>query len=297
MKLDELQKHIASSMDALPGRLQEAARVVLDRPDDIALHSMRDICQRAGLHPTVMTRLVRSLGFESYEDFRRIFANSLRGRGDTFFERAEELLRQNRSGGDDNVLVNTLAQAELNIAELRLPETLSAIQRAADILASSRRIFWLGARSSYPAMFLGSYLMSFLDKDSLLVESAGGIGMDRLRHIGVSDAVVALSIDPYTATTVDAVRFAADRQARVLAITDSFASPLAKVAAETIVVPIETPSFIHSMAPAFVVVESLVALVAAKLGEGAREAIAAAEGHVRAFNSYVSRTSFNKAAE
>ena len=57
--------------DAFPGlspQLRQAARFVLDRPEDVALHSMRQLASRAGVHPSTMVRLARAPDYPGYID-------------------------------------------------------------------------------------------------------------------------------------------------------------------------------------------------------------------------------------
>ena len=62
-----LNASIVEAFDLLPPQLQTAARYMLDRPDDVALLSMREQARRAGVPPATMTRLAKRLGLEGYE--------------------------------------------------------------------------------------------------------------------------------------------------------------------------------------------------------------------------------------
>src|SRR3546814_15171666 len=84
----------------------------------------------------------------------------------------------------------------------------------------------------------------------------------------------------------DLASFAQARGVPVVAITDSVLSPLAKLAVSTIVVPTESPSFLHSMSPAFVVAEILGALVAGRGGKAALEALARVGHQMAALNVF-----------
>ena len=55
------------------------------------------------------------------------------------------------------------------------------MNRAADLIVSSNRLFCVGARSSYPAIYLGSYLLSLIGEQTFLVDGAGGIGVSGVR--------------------------------------------------------------------------------------------------------------------
>jgi DNA-binding MurR/RpiR family transcriptional regulator len=287
MEASDLRDQILSTFDTLPGQLQAAAKRLLDHPEDVALLSMRELAKRAEVPPATMTRLARRLGFDGFEPLRKLYADAVRGRPDTFKDRAEGLLARRDMDGDAVFVADMLAGLAGHLQSLNDPGTASTISRAADLIVRQRRLFCVGARSSYPAMHLGSYLLSLIGEQTFLVDGAGGIGVDGLRSLTHSDAVLALTVAPYTRDTVEAVAFASERGAAIIAITDSLASPIARHAKEAILVPTGTPSFLHTMTPAFVVVECLAALVAAKRGKSAVAAIAEAEDHLDRFGSYV----------
>ena len=76
----------------------------------------------------------------------------------------------------------------------------------------------------------------------------------------------------------------------VIAITDSAVSPLARVAGTAILVPTESPSFFHTVTPAFAVAETLAALLAAAGGEGAPTAVRKNEDQMRSLSTHVLST-------
>ncbi len=291
MRTQDVHDRLLSDFDRLPGQLRTAAKRLLDHPEDVALLSMRELARRAKVTPATMTRLAQKLGFDGFEQLRQVYSDAVRERPhavpDSFTGRAQGLLARRDLDGDAAIVADTLATLSGHLASLSEPETVVAIGRAADLIVAHKRLFCIGARSSYPAIYLGSYLLSLIGEQTFLLDGAGGIGLDRLHALNPSDAVLALTIAPYTRNTVEAVAFAAERGATIIAITDSRASPIARLAREAIIVPIHTPSFLQTMTPAFIVVECLAALVAAKRGEAAVKAIEAVESHLNRFGSYM----------
>src|ERR1700730_938263 len=91
---------LKSGFEALPARLKEAARWVLDHPADVALLTSREQARRAGVTPATMTRLAQRLGLTGYDEVRKLYAQALRRRPDSFRGRAEELLQRRESEGD-----------------------------------------------------------------------------------------------------------------------------------------------------------------------------------------------------
>ena len=104
------------------------------------------------------------------------------------------------------------------------------------------------------------------------------------------DALLAISVKPYTRATVEVTRHAAHRGVSIVAITDSAVSPLARAARAAILVPTESRSFFHTMTPAFAVAETLAALLAAAGGEGALTAVREIEEQMRSLSTHVLST-------
>src|SRR5258705_5170068 len=73
-----LNASIVEAFEILPPQLQTAARYMLDRPDDVALLSMREQARRAGVPPATMTRLAQRLGLEGYDQVRELYAGAVR---------------------------------------------------------------------------------------------------------------------------------------------------------------------------------------------------------------------------
>ncbi len=277
MTSSAIEDRLLSAYDGLPPQLQAAARWLLDHRDDVAFLSMREAARRANVTPATMTRLAQRLGYDGFSDLRALFTDAVRARTVPFRERAEGLRARRDLDGDSALITDTLAVVSGHLKTLCEPDTLAAMGQAADIIQCSDRVCWVGARSGFAPMFLGSYLMSLIGEATRLLDQAGGIGLDALGELSPADALVALSIAPYTTLTVDAVAYAAECGVRVIAVTDSRAAPIARHATVSIVVPTETPSFLQTMTPAFLVVECLAALVAAGRGQEAVDAIAKAE--------------------
>jgi len=289
MGIQAIEEELLSHFDRLPPQLQAAARWLLDHCDDVAFLSMREAARRADVTPATMTRLAQRLGFNGFADLRALFTNAVRSHGIPFHERAEGLRVRRDLDGDSALIVDMLAVVSGHLRTLCDPETLSAITRAADIIEDSERVFCVGARSGYAPVYLGAYLLSLIGEKTRLLDQAGGIGLDALRDVSERDVLVGLTIAPYTRQTVEAVIFAAERGVRVIAITDSRAAPIARAASATVVIPTETPSFLQTMTPAFLIMECLAALVAARRGDRAVDAITEAEDVLHRLGSYTNQ--------
>ena len=260
---------------------------MIDHPTEVALLTTREQARRAGVSPATMTRLAQRLGLKGYEDVRKLYADAVRRRPESFRGRAQELLHRRESEGDSALVQDIFSSLSRHLQVLSSPSTTRRLTAAAERISAAERVFCLGLRSTFSVAYIFHYVRSLFGAASILVDGAGGTGTDALRTIGRRDVLLVVTVRPYTRQTVRAARYASNRGAKVVVITDSEVSPLAQVADVTVVVGTETPSFFHSMAPAFAAVECLAALVAARRGPDTLKALARSEEQLAAFDTYV----------
>ncbi|MBX9907094.1 MAG: MurR/RpiR family transcriptional regulator [Beijerinckiaceae bacterium] len=286
MDQDDLSAALSAQFETLPAQLRAVARWVLDHPADVALLTTREQARRAGLAPATFTRLAQRLGLPGYDALRAIHAASLRRRPDDFSGRATELLHRHGDEGDGAIAQDMFAALGEHMRALREPDSIARLQRAAAMLADAERVFCLGLRSAFPAAYMIDFVRSLIGAKSVLADGAGGRGIDALRRIGPGDTLFVVSVAPYTSLTLQAAAYARKQGASIVALTDSEHSPLAALADAAVLVRTETPSFFHTMTPAFAAVECLAALMTARRGKPALDAIAASEAQLDAFDTY-----------
>jgi DNA-binding MurR/RpiR family transcriptional regulator len=282
-----LTQPIVEAFDALSPQLQTAARYVLDRPDDVALLSMREQARRAGVPPATMTRLAKRLGLDGYDAVRALYVGAVRAGTLGFAGKAGVQVEVQKLRGERALAAEMALSLSRQIAHLAEPAALERLADAASRLHQARRIYCLGRRACHAAAWHFHYMLSLLSDRTVMLDDAGGTGLDALRDAGGGDVVLAASIAPYARATIEAARYAAAAGVPVVALTDSEVSPLAQVASAIIVVPTESPSFFHTMAPLLVVTEILAALVAGRSGQKALDALARTEAQLAAFGVHL----------
>ncbi len=287
---------LKSQFGSLSPQLQEAARWVIDHPADVALLSLREQARRSGVAPVTLTRLAQRFRLKGYDDIRRLYAEAVRDRPESFRGRAQELLARHGNEGDAALARDMFASLGRHLQALAAPDAIQRLAAAAGTIASADHVYCLGQRSSFAIAYIFHYVRSLFGSKSVLVDGPGATGRDALRAVGRKDVLLAVTVDPYVRETVETARYARSRGAKVVAITDSAVSPLADVADHTILVGTGTPSFFHTMTPAFAVVECLAAMVAARRGKETLSALADSEQQLAAFDTYVVRKKRKRAS-
>ena len=287
MNLPSFNGRLRAEFDALSPQLREAASWVIDHPADVALLSTREQARRAGVTAATMTRLAQRFGLAGYDGMRKLYADAVRRRPESYRGRAEELLVRRDREGDAALVQDIFASLAQHLQDLSSSASVAQFTAAADLIARANHVFCLGLRSSFSVAYMFHYIRSLFGANSVLVDGSGGIGIDALRAIGRDDVLLAISVKPYVSHSIDAAKYARSQRTRIIAVTDSEMSPLARLADTAILVRTETPSFFHTMTPAFAAVECLAALVAARRGPAALAGLEASEKQLAAFNTYL----------
>ncbi|MFV0410945.1 MAG: MurR/RpiR family transcriptional regulator [Paracoccus sp. (in: a-proteobacteria)] len=283
MTSDSLIGALNARINDMPPQLRLAARYLIEHPQDVALHSMREMARRAGVQPATMTRLARFLGASGYEDLRREQADLIRrGTGD-LISHARNRAEPGSGAQQAGTMLEALAR---QMDRLNSPEQLDRIAHAADALAAAGRIHVLGARSCHSPAWHFHYVMSLLGEKTRLLDGPGGTGPDGLMRAEPGDALLVFSVHPYARLSLDLAGLAADRGLSVIAVTDSEVSPLIPLAAHAVICPAESAGIFHSLTPAMAVAELLCNLLAGRNRGAALAALEQADRQLKALNSY-----------
>ena len=92
------------------------------------------------------------------------------------------------------------------IAALAEPASLERLADAASRLHEARRVYCLGLRSCHAAAWHFHYMLSLLGDKTVMLDDAGGTGLDAIRDAGPQDVLLAASVEPYARATIDSAR-------------------------------------------------------------------------------------------
>ena len=141
-----------------------------------------------------------------------------------------------RMGGRD--VLQTVLHADTDMIRVTLDEIdRDAFQGAVDALMGAKRIYILGVRSS-SALF---------ENVTLVHTNSVSEIFEQVLRVGPGDVLFGISFPRYSKRTLSAMKYARDRGARVIALTDSQLSPLARVADHVLLARSDMASFVDSL--------------------------------------------------
>lgn len=281
---DPLREQLIAQFDGLSGQLQQAARYLLEHPNEVALVSMRELARHAGVQPATMTRLAKALGLDGYEDLRAHYAKALRQGGSGFAAQVRATTLESPEGSERAEQV--LKGLNQQVARLDEPRTLRSITAMAERLATARRVYVAGLRSCHAVAWHFHYVMSLLGERSVLLDGIGGSGGDALMRATADDVLLAISITPYAQETLALAEFAAAKGVGTLCITDSEVSPLVVNAEHAIICPTANPGFFHTLTPLLAISETLCTLLAEHDRAKSLAALEQADDYLKARHTY-----------
>ena len=274
---------IIERFPSLSPTLQQAARFAVDHPNDVVIASMRTLAERAGVQPATLVRLAQQLGYAGWPELKDAFVADLGLHTERYGERAKSLSGR----GPDAGLVDEMFTALHGNLEATKAQIRSTLRDAAKLLKRSRMVHVAGFRASYPVAYSLAYGYRLFRNSVALIDGlAAGLEM-QARSIERQDAVVAISFAPYSRESMQVVDAARSAGARVIALTDSRASPLALAADVSILFTVDSPSFFPSVTSAVAAVETLLEVLVADAGEEIASKIDRAEQYLFDSGAYL----------
>jgi len=280
----QISEIVGHGAEGLSPQLRRAARFLSRHPDLVAMESLRDLAKRAAVAPATFVRLAQALGFDGYPELRREILGRILPGTLTYATKAEKL----QSVGDASGVYDQVFAAQIaNLGATQRANGADVIEACAETLALARRVWIVGLRSLYPLAFYLHYVWGFFRRDLFLAASPAGVLDNALFGIERGDAMVVMTMAPYTRDAVAAAELAAKAGARVIALTDSDLSPLAPHADHVLVAATDTPSFFHSLTAANAIVEALIAILANRGGAKAVKSIRRTQDRLHAMRTYI----------
>lgn len=235
------------------------ARYTMENYPKVAFMTASKLGETVGVSESTVVRFANALGFSGYPKFQDALQELIKTKLTTV-ERVEMANRDYSS--DSKILENVLKTDIDNIKETMETLEQKSYEDAINLMISAKKVYVMGLRSSiYVAKYLGYYLNYILD-DVVIIRMDMGEPVEQMIKLGPGDVLIAISFPRYSRKTIQVARFAKNRGAKVIALTDSNNAPTAKISDVVVTVRNNMVSFVDSLVPAFSVANALVIGVA-----------------------------------
>lgn len=255
---------LAERMPKLSKGHKKIAEFILNHYDKAAFMTASRLGTIVGVSESTVVRFATELGYEGYPEMQRALKEFTSNRLTT----VQRMNVMNDQLAGEDVLGRVL---NFDIEQIR--KTLEEIDReefytTVDALASAKSIYVIGARSaSVLARFIVFYFNIMCDNVKIIHTTSTSEMFEQILNIGEGDIMIGVSFPRYSKHTVKAFRYAHDNGAKVIAITDSKASPLAQYADHLLLAHSDMVSFADSLVAPMSLINALISAVGMKKQE------------------------------
>jgi len=258
-----VMRKLAQILADLPPSLRKVADFILRHPLKAATLTIEEMAAETATSPAAVNRLAKVLDVGGYSGMKAELVATLQQMVSPVDKLRNELAQ--RPGGAFG-LHEQIQSAPSNLdtaGSNNHPDTFEAVVTC---LIQARKIYILGfGNSVYLAGLAASTLMPFCaDATAISMEGGNENAAYRLAAITQDDVLLAISLPRYSLDTLQLSRFAHERGATVLAITDSPASPLTHIARHVLFAPADHPVLTSSYIAVLALIDGLVAGVMAR---------------------------------
>jgi DNA-binding MurR/RpiR family transcriptional regulator len=232
---EELRAAILVRYESLSKRLQQIARYVLDEPNAVALETLAVLAERTGVQPSAIVRFAKSFGFDGATQMQRLFRDGLLSGSASlgYNERVREFAQsvEGKAVGDPGQVLGEFVEGNvLALQNLGKIVRRDELAQAVKMVSQAETVYVTGFRRSFPVAAYLAYSLLQVDKRTVFIDSLGGMSLQQVHAITAKDLLIAVSYHPYAEEAVHVVNAAVDRGCKVLSISDSLVSPVAKPA-------------------------------------------------------------------
>ncbi|AWK52261.1 N-acetylmannosamine kinase [Clostridium beijerinckii] len=258
------------------------AEYILKYYDKAAFMTAAKLGISVGVSESTVVRFANELGFSGYPKLQKSLQELIKNKLTT----VQRLELRNDYFSDGDALKGVLKADMENIRATLEKINQNTFEEVVKNIFEAQGIYIVGLRSSTAlAEFLGFYLNIILQNVRTVSYGISDV-FEQMINIGEGDLVIGIGFPRYAAKTIDALAFAQDRGAKVVAITDSLLSPLASKADFTLIAQSNMASFVDSLVAPLSVINALIIAVGMREKENISDIFGNLEKIWQTYNVY-----------
>jgi DNA-binding MurR/RpiR family transcriptional regulator len=233
--------------------------------DKAAFMTASKIGETVDVSESTVVRFASALGFKGFPELQQSLQVLIKNK----------LTTVQRIGLDDDINKDTekfhkrIIRNEMNGIKYMMDNIdASALDRATELISTADKVYILGMRtSSTLANYLGFYLDVMLDNVKVLNNTGVNALFEQIIRVNENDVLICISFPRYSNSTIDATKMIKDKNAKIITITDTEASPFYNLADVALLAKNNIVSFVDSLVVPMCMVNSLILNIAAKVNK------------------------------
>lgn len=258
---------IEKNMNSFSKGQKRIAAYILENYDKAAFMTASKLGKLVGISESTVVRFAAELGYDGYPSMQRALQEIIRSRL-TSTQRIQAAAEQ----FDRQDVLTAVVESDIDkLHDMVEKADRKDFNNVVDHILSARHVYIFGVRSSaFVAGYLHFYMHLLCGNVTMVQSTSAGEVFEQLLRIGPGDVLIAISFPRYSRITMNAVKFARDRGATIIAVTDNEMSPVYQMSDAALLAPSEMISFVDSMVAPLSLINALLVSVAGHMGEDVR---------------------------
>lgn len=208
-----------------------------------------------GISESTVVRFADRIGYAGYPEFQRALEECVKGKLSDLQKMDAKYGNSTQSEVLASVIAADIEKLQHTIDHLEP----AAFESAVETILTADTIYIMGLRSNEPlAEFLHFYLNMIRGGVVLLKTTSVSETFEQMIRISDKDCFIGISFPRYSMRTLKAMEFASDRNAKVIAVTDSANSPICLYSSCNLLARSDMVSIVDSLVAPLSVINALV---------------------------------------
>lgn len=234
---------------------------ILEHYDQAVFMTAARLGEMLGISESTVVRFASGIGYEGYPEFQRALEECVKGKLSSVQKIDAKYGRSSQSEVLTSVITADIEKLQHTIDHLDP----TAFELSVNTILEAETIYIMGLRSNEPlAEFLHFYLNMVRGGVVLLKTTSVSETFEQMIRINEKDCFIGISFPRYSMRTLKAMEFASDRNAKVIAITDSTHSPMSLYSSCNLLARSDMVSIVDSLVAPLSVINALVVALCLK---------------------------------
>lgn len=256
----EIKEQITSRYNSLPKNHRRIADYFINNFDKIPFVNVQDLSKATGTSVASIVRFSQRSGFKGFNELRDAITGSLQKE---LSNKQIFPLFEKRKIQED--LLTEVANLDIK----NINDTLNFIERSTfnyviERILKSDRVFTAGLGISYLLAEILAYQLTQVGISSSILNHTHTVFNENILFLDPKDLLMVFSFPPYSKETIEAAKFAQERNIDVIAITNQPAAPVTFFSKANLLVKSENMLFTNSFAAISVLINALATACAIK---------------------------------
>lgn len=255
---NDLIQRIKKSMPKLSKGQKLIANYILEHYEKAVFLTAARLGTIVGVSESTVVRFANELGYDGYPKFQEALEELVKSKL-TAMQRIEVTTGRI----DTEHVLKSVLQTDLEKIAYTVEQIDEEVfEQAIDKIIQADTIYILGVRSCAGlASFLGFYFNIIFPRVRVINTNSISEIFEIIHHISSNDVIIGISFPRYSKRILKALEYARSKNAGVIAITDSYISPIAQYAQYTLIGRSEMISFVDSLVAPLSIINAIIVAV------------------------------------